>query len=273
MDLTEILADRKTFTDDMEIILGTQKVTLGQIRDSSAKQQKDLSDRIAAAEAREALANTNATKAAELITALEDTHKKLVANAGRPPAGAAPQTASDGWDDEWWNPVRKQLAERDKKIEQMVAGIEALNKSIERSATIWAHDRWHAQFDRVAPRLRKVEKYKDWDYNKTLEYAANQKLNDEYGFPSIEKAVAELTKQNDIEAARKEGFEEGRKAGNTQNRVANMVRPSSATGGKVPTKGHTAVEEFGLEGLGDDVAQDAELMDQLSQLGEITNLQ
>lgn len=266
MTLEQILSDKKTFTDDIELTIGTEKVNLGQLRDLSATQQRQLSEKLAGADRRETEARDTALKAANLLAELETARTKLVE------AKKEPTTDDDFDKEEFWGPVRKRLSERDTKIDQALKGIEALTKSVTQAATIWAEDRWQSQFEKNAPRLKKVEAYKDWDYTKVRDYAATNKLLDGHGFPSVEKAIAELTKANDLDTIRKEAYEKGLKEGKTNARLESMPRPSSASGGK-PSKGKSSVEEFGLEGLGDDVAGDAELMEQLAQVANIDTLQ
>src|ERR1700723_1630222 len=98
MDLQTILNDKKTFDDNIEMPIGDQKVTLGQLREMSAKQQRDLSEKISGADRREAEARDTAMKAANLLAQLETAQQNVA---------AARQTPStDDFDkDEFWNPV------------------------------------------------------------------------------------------------------------------------------------------------------------------------
>lgn len=259
MDLTQILADRSTFGDSIELTIGTEKVTLGQLRDLSQKQQKDLSDKISGADRREAEARDTALKAANLLAELEKAREGISAQRKETP------TEDDFDKEEFWGPVRKRFTERDTKIDKALAAIDTLSKSVERAASIWAQERWQGQFREVSPRLKKVDAYKDWDYKKVLDYATEHKVLDDYGFPSIEKTVMELTKANDIETIRKEAYEKGKADAAKRNRLDSQPRPSSATGGKQPAD-KSAVAEIGLEGLGDDAMNDPELMEMFAEI-------
>src|SRR5271166_419791 len=263
MTLEQILADKTTFTDGMEITLGAEKVALGALRDLSARQQKELSDKIAGADQRETAARDTAMKAANLLSELQTAKETLTAQKTAPP------TEDDFEKEEFWSPVRKRFTERDKKIDDAISKIDNLTKAVTQVSTIWAEDRWQGQFDKVAPKLRKVEKYKDWDYTKVRDYASTNKLLDAHGLPSVERAVMELTKETDLEVIRKEAYEKGLKEGKTNARLESMPRPSSASGGKPLAKGKSAVEEVGLEGLGDDVMADSELMEQIGALQDL----
>jgi hypothetical protein len=176
--------------------------------------------------------------------------------------GKQPTGEEDDFDtNNWWTPVRKRMSASESKLQEAITKFDNLSKAVEKAATIFATDRWNAQYERTAPRLKKVKEYADWDMAKVREYATKNQLTDEFGFPSIERAVTELTKVSDLEEAKKIAREEGFKEGQQRARLAGQNRPSSATGGK--KTGKAAVEEYGLEGLGDDIASDPDLMEQL----------
>jgi hypothetical protein len=259
MNLEQILQDKSTFTDNIELTIGTEKVTLGQLRDLSSKQQKEISDKIAGADRREAEARDTAMKAANLLSELEKARETLTAKREQPP------TPDDFEKEEFWSPVRARLATEQKEREELKKSLDGISKSLERAATIWAQERWQGQYKEVAPRLKKVEQYKDWDYKKVLDYATEHRVMDEYGFPSIEKTVMELTKANDIETIRKEAYEKGKNDAAKRNRLDSQPRPSSASGGRQPAD-KSAVQEVGLEGLGDDAMNDPELMEMFAQI-------
>jgi hypothetical protein len=265
MNLEQVLADKTGYEDGIEIVIKGEKVTLGDLRTLSASQQRQLSEKISGADRRENEARETALKAANLLAELQGAAEKLRTERSTPPS-------DDDFDkEEFWGPVRKRLSDRDAKIDQALKGIEALTNSVNQAATIWAEDRFQGQFERNSPRLKKVEAYKDWDYKKVRDYAAEHKVLDEYGMPSVEKAILELTKANDLETIRKEAYEAGLKAAKQRNRLESQPRPSSASGGRQPAD-KSAVAEIGLEGLGDDAVNDPELMELFAQIqngGEI----
>jgi hypothetical protein len=265
INLEQVLADKTGYEDNIEIMIKGEKVTLGDLRTLSAAQQRSLSDKISGAEAREAEARDVASKAATMLAELKTASDALKQQRTTPP------TEDDFDKEEFWGPVRKRFSDRDAKIDQALKGIDALTNSVKQAASIWADDRFQGQYERNASRLKKVDQYKDWDWKRTRDYAAEHKITDEYGMPSVEKAILELTKANDIEQIRKEAFEAGQKAAKQRNRLDSQPRPSSATGGRQPAD-KSAVAEIGLEGLGDDAVNDPELMELFAQIqngGEI----
>lgn len=259
MTLAEILSDSKTFTDDMEMQLGEHKVKLADLRGLTAKQQRDLSEKLQAATQREQTAAEMAEKATGIFNNLSALEKKALE--------MMPKERADGEDDfdtnNWWTPVRKRISAQEKTLNEAIEKVNTLNRSFEKAATMFATDRWMGQYERVAPKLKKSKDYADWDMAKVRDYATKNSILDEFGFPSVEKAVLQLTRVDDIEEAKRIAREEGFKEGQQRARMAAQTRPTSATGGRKSNK--AAVEEHGLEGLGDDVANDAELMEMLEQ--------
>jgi hypothetical protein len=259
MNLQDILSDSKTFTDDMEMQLGEHKVKLADLRGLTAKQQKDLSDKIQAATQREQEALQTASKATEIYNNLAKQQAEFEAARGKQPTGEEDDFETNNW----WTPVRKRMTAQEKQLKEAIDKVTQLNSAFEKAAVMFASDRWNSQYERVAPKLKKSKEYSDWDLTKVREYATKNQIVDEFGFPSVEKAVALLTRADDLEEAKKQAREEGLREGLQRARLSTQSRPTSATGGK--KTGKAAVEEFGLDGLGDDMADDPELMEALEQ--------
>jgi hypothetical protein len=259
MTLQEILADGKTFTDDMEMQLGEHKVKLADLRGLTKKQQSELSEKLQAATERERQATDMATKASEIFNSLSAMEKKAIELQGKQPTGEEDDFETNNW----WTPARKRITAQDKQIGDLVKTVNDFKTGFEKAALMFATERWNNQFERVAPKLKKSKDYADWNLEKVRDYATKNQIVDEFGFPSVERAVSLLTRADDLEEAKKQAREEGLKEGLQRARLSAQSRPTSATGGK--KTGKAAVEEFGLEGLGDDVADDPELMDALEQ--------
>jgi hypothetical protein len=258
-EIQAIFDDRNTFTDTMEMTIGDKKFTLGDLRGLSANQQRQLSEKIAGAESRESIARDTATKAANLLAELQTASENLRAQKTVVP------TEDDFDKEEFWGPVRKRFSDRDAKIDQAIKGIETLSNQVKNAASIWFKDRTRSQYEKVSSRLKKVDQYKDWDVDKVLGYATEHRIVDEDGMPSVERAILELTKANDIETIKKEAYAEGMKAAKQKGRLDAQPRPSSATGGRQPAD-KSAVAEIGLEGLGDDAMNDPELMEMFAEI-------
>jgi hypothetical protein len=255
----DILDDEKTFADSIEFELGGRKVTLGDVRGLSRKKQQELSEKLADTERRRTEVLDLATKAAELKATLE----AQVAEAGK----TRPNPTDDDFDkDPFWEPVRKRVAAESASAKELKDNLTKLTNAMTMATSIWAEDRWQGQFERGKTRL-KGDKFKDYTYEKVRDYAATNKILDKHGLPSVERAILELTKEDEKQVAIDEAFQRGLKEGQVKGRMGVMSRPTSAAGIKVPEK--SVVAEKGLEGLGDDVAEDPELMKMLSDLGAV----
>ncbi len=258
LDLMKILDDDKTFADGIEIVVNGEKGTLADLRGMSRKKQQELADRMKATEDKFTEVTNLATQAAALKQQLDEQLAK-VGKEKNPPTDDELDT------DPFWAPVKKRYGTVDATVKELKDTVTKLGAAAERMATIWAQDRWRGQFDRLAPKLAKSSKHKDMTFEKVREFAATNKLLDEYGFPSVEKAIVELTRDEDFETRLAEARQQGIKEGETRGRLAASGRPTSATGPKKPEK--SMVAEKGLEGLGDDVAADPELSKMLADLG------
>ena len=259
MNLKQVLDDEKTFADGIEIVINNEKVTLGDLRGLSRAKQEELSNRMKATEDKFTEVTNLATEAARLKGQLEE----QLAAAGK--NRTIPPTEDELDSDPFWAPVKKRYGTIDSTVKELKDTVTKLGQAAERMATIWAQDRWKQQFNSLAPRLAKSSKHKDMTFEKVRDYAAEKKLLDDFGFPSVEKAILELTREEDFEARLAQARDEGRKEGETRGRLTASGRPTSATGPKKPEK--SVVAEKGLEGLGDDVAADPELSRMLADLG------
>lgn len=256
MDFASILKDETTYPDTAEITLGSEKVTLGQIRDLSRKQQKAISDQMDALTRERTEVKTLAEQTADLMT-------KLQAREQEPAKTVVPE-ANDFDNDEWWKPVRAKLTPLEASIKSLVEGQKALQTSMEKAALIFANDRWRGQFDRVKDRL-KAPKYSDWNFEKVRDYAAQNKYLDEYGFPAIDKAVEAITREDELERIKQEAFEKGLREGAVKTRLGSTPRPTSASGAKPKAAtGLDAAKNF--EDLGDSVQSDRELAEMVAGL-------
>jgi hypothetical protein len=268
MTIEEILGNTTDLTDDIEFELKGHKIKLGDLRGLTKAQQKKLSEQMEAAKADRQSAADLATKSATLFAELTKKQEELAAA-----ATATTRTTTDGADDfdsaEYWSPVRKRLSPIEKQLKDALDKVGTLEGQLKNAATIFATERWKGQYAANRDRLKKSDEYKDWDMNKVLGYATERKIVDEYGFPSIERAVADMTKANEIEEIRKSAREEGFKEGVTRGRLATTGRPTSAAGG-VERASKTIDPAKNFEDLGDVVTQDPELAKMLADLGTLS---
>lgn len=262
MTYEDIIKDDKNFADGLEIEISGQKVKLGDIRNLTKKQQADVTQRLNELQSE----RENVKKLSEQAANLYATIKEQ-ADRGDPGRTTAAPSPDEFETDPVWEPVRKRfkdISDHNKKLEE--SNTQLLN-AMKSATLIFAEDRWQSQFERGKDRLKKNDKYKDWGYDKVRDYAAEHKILDKFGLPSVEKAIFDLTKEDELEAAKRDAYERGLKEGRTAGRMSSMARPTSATGPVKPEK--SAVAERGLAGLGDDVANDPDLMQMLAEVGAI----
>jgi len=262
MDFAAILQDDKTFPDSAEIEISGQKVSLGTIRDLTKKQQSAITERVNALERERNEVRELATKAAELQSQLQ---AQLEGSTTRT---ATVPTDDDFEQDPFWTPVRKRTKSFESTINELKETQKKLYDAVQKASTIWAEDRWERQFETVKDKL-KGDKYKDYNFEKVRDYAAQNKIVDRYGLPDMRKAVDEITKEDLLETIKKQAYEDGLRAGQQKGRLSTMARPTSAEG-PAPSLKDAAVAKHGLDGLGDDVAKDPDLMNMLSELGALS---
>jgi hypothetical protein len=263
MDFSAILGDANTFPDTIEMTIGAEKVTLGQLRDLSTKQQNAVTERMNLLQTERNEVKELAVKAADLLSKAQP-----LADAGATRQPAQSAAGEDYWDtDPYYEPVKKRLGPLEAQVKQALEGIKAQNATLERAALFIGKRMFRDDYERSKDRL-KGDKYKDYrDPDKLAQYAVDHQLVDEFGFPSVSKAVQDITKQDEIDRIREEAKQSGIEEGRRLARMSTMTRPTSAAGsrgGAKPAKGLDPTKNF--EDLGDVVGEDAELMEQISQI-------
>jgi hypothetical protein len=265
MTLEEILNDAQNFTDDIELTVKDQKVTLGGLRNLTKAQQKKLSEQMDAANKDRQSAADLATKSATLFAELTKKQEELAAAATT--TRTQPTDADDFDSADYWNPVRKRLSPIEKQLKETQDALKNVTAQLTNAATIWAKERWANQFESVKDRLKKSEQYKDWDVDKLVGYATEKKKLDSYGFPSVIEAVADLTRANELDEIRRAARDEGLREGLTRGRLG-TTRPTSAAGG-VNRAAQTIDPNNNLNDLADVTLQDPEIAQMLSEIGAL----
>lgn len=269
LNLKQVLDDAKNYPDTLEFTVGNDKVTLAELRTARAQMEDEHKKKMKAADDKFSEVTDLAAKAATIKMDLEKQLADATKAGGK--GNDRARTDEDEANDPFWNPIRKVYDARLQAIEDTAKKyedtIKKLAGAVERATTIWADDRWRIQFDRLAPRLAKVEKHKNMTFEEVRDYAAKERILDSHGLPSVEKAILQLTREAEKEIDVNEAYERGKREGEMRARLGASGRPTSASGPKKPDKSHVA--EKGLEGLGDDVAEDKELTEMLANLGAV----
>ena len=265
MDFAAILADDKTFTDDIEMTIGAEKVTLGQLRDLSKKQQATLTEQMNTLSRERNEVKELAVKAADLLSKAQP-----LADAGVTKQTEQRSTPEDYWDtDPLYEPVRKRLSPLENQIKEQNNLIAKQQSALEKAAFIFGKRMFREDYERSKSRLS-GDKYKEYrNPDKLAQYAVDHQLVDEFGLPSVEKAVADITREDETERIKREAYDKGLEEGRVNGRMASMTRPGSAAGTRAGAKGKALDPSKNFEDLGDAVADDPDIMKALSQLGDL----
>lgn len=269
IDMEAILKDEGTYPDTLEIIMGTEKVSLGQIRDMSKKQQSRITEELSGIQRER---QTLAQKQQEVLTLSEratETYNKLEEQLAKASRNAVPDGDPEKmWDtDQWYSPARKRISEIQKTIADLAETQKKLGSAVTSAVSIWMDDRWENEYSQVAPELEKYPKLAEWrDPEKLKKYASENKILDKRSMPSIREAVNRLTAVEREAAKSEDAYQRGLREGQMKARLGAQPRPASAAAAVVNGSGKVA-ETFEEAMSPDAVAQDSELNEMLANLG------
>lgn len=230
--LDEILTDVENYPDNLTIKIHDNDVPLGSLRTfNKSERDKLISEQSAAKASREA-AEKERTAALALSEQAAKIQRDLEARIAADPRGNNP--TQDQFDtDPWYEPIRKRMAKYDEAVKKLDDATQRMENMQKNMSMTWAQDRWDNQYRTISGSMTdRNRKGKD----DLLKYAAENKLVDSYGIPSVTMAWDKLTEADRMaeatEKARKEGEERGRQAA-----FAARVRPpSSGRPGKTPVE-------------------------------------
>lgn len=257
MNFDELLAIVKDIPDETEFELAGKKLRAADLKGLTSAEKAAAAKVLSDANSQKAQAAKDAEQAATILAELQ----KLQTT----PAPKGNEGEDDWETNNWWTPARKQLAARDEKIKGLTDTITKLNTAFSNAATMFAQDRWERQYAAGQERLKRSAKAKDMTFDQVRDHAVNNKLLDAMGFPDVGKAIADLTREDELAAAISKAREDGIREGQTRARLNATPRPTSASG--VAPKGVRGLDpEKNLEDLGDAVAEDPELMELVAQV-------
>jgi len=231
MNLEQLLADTAR-TDDVEVVIGDQKVRLGDLR-SYAKAKAD-----AEAAARRELevkgreyadAKAKAEKLAKDSLALFEESTKNIAERNRT---AEARTGDIDWDtDPVYSPVHKRFLTEAEKMTKLEAEIKALKEALGAGFKFVTEDynerRWNALPKDIRP--------KDKTWRDFLADAEKQNIRDSHGLFDPVEAFNRATAAERRTAELKAAEERGAKAAEERLRQAQLTRPGGTP--QVPRPG------------------------------------
>jgi hypothetical protein len=238
-DLSSVLKDKTKFADDLEVQVGDQKVTLGDVRawdlaNAGAVQRSLEADR-KALDVERAKVQKAADTVTQMYVQMEDERKKMLTN---PPAREAKNTdpLADYDDDPVIGPLAKYLKSANQTVLDRLDKLEneklaTINKSLVDMGTTYMTDRAAREFDELMSREDPV-KPKDLSLESLYKYAVDNNIRDaRTKIPSIKNAYDQMTAPQRHEHQLKEAREQGRKdAMEESRRAAILPRPTGPVG-------------------------------------------
>ena len=263
VDFSKILADVDTYKDDLPITFkdkdgNAHEVPLGSFRSLNASERQALSERISAAQSREAEINKRDASSLQLSKQAEETFRSIE-ELKKNQRTAAP--GDDPFADPWLAPVKGALDKRDAEISELKKLVANGQATLQQAAQIFLKNQWKSEYNAINFGKRTTKPTRD----ELMKFAAERKLTDEDGIPSITRAWEEMSKGDReaemIKAAEERGREEGRIAA-----MANRVLPPGVPGsGSNAPPAKTNPGE--LPDLFQEALKDPELRRQLEELG------
>jgi hypothetical protein len=255
--LPEILKDTTKYADDLMVDFAGEKVPLGSLRQFSAgeltaiaKRQQEADRNFAeAAKARETAMDLS-TKAQQLYDSLQSSKQQA------PPAN----TGDDPWEtDPIYAPVRTRSKAQEATIDELKKTLKSLQQTQEQIALIGGYDRWERQFNSFPADRRP----KDKSLDDVIKYAAENKLVDRFGVPSVSMALDKLTEADRLDDIRAKARKEGADEAEARLRASTMPRPNF---NPPPNAGKRTEVLDDLDHLTDKVLEDPELRQMVAGL-------
>ena len=223
--LEDILA-KADLNDDIAFEFGGSKFTVGDVR----KLRTKLDGETKTAKQKREEAEQLAMQAASLLTQLQEAEAKAKeAAAARKGLENNSGGAADWRKDPFYAPVAEELARMsgtyDTAIKEVKELAGALKKTMDQYSSVYAYERLRAQYDSNADKLKGKGEFKE-----LARQAVERKLLDDYGLPTLEPLISELTLPERIAAERKAAVDEAKVAWDKEQAAKSVAsqRPGAA---------------------------------------------
>jgi hypothetical protein len=263
--LEEILA-KADLNDDIAFEFGGSKFTVGDVR----KLRKGLDAETKTAKQKREEAEQLAIQAATLLTQLQEAEAKAkeAAAARKATEGNNGGNANDWRKDPFYAPVAEELARisgtYDTAIKEVRELAGALKKTMDQYSSVYAYERLRAQYDRNADKLKGKG-----DFRELAKQAVERKLLDDYGLPTLEPLISELTLPERIAAERKAAVDEAKATWEKEQAARSVAsqRPGAAARFSVKKDEKppiAKIEELSSEKIMQGIADDPEFAKQMA---------
>lgn len=263
--LEEILA-KADLNDDVAFEFGGSKFSVGDIR----KLRKTLDSETKTAKQKREEAEQLAIQAATLLQQLQEAQAKAgeAAAAKKLADGNNGGGASDWRKDPFYAPVAEELSRisgtYDTAIKEVRELAGALKKTMDQYSSVYAYERLRAQYDRNADKLKGKGEFKD-----LARQAVERKLLDDYGLPTLDPLINELTLPERIAAERKSAVDEAKVTWEKEQAAKSVAsqRPGAAARFNVKKDDKpliNKIEELSSEKIIQGIADDPEFAKQMA---------
>ena len=211
----QIFSD-KAIADNTEVVIGNEKVTIGELRAFDAEQSGKVSAELDRATRMQQALEKDQVAAASLLAELATANNNPPANPGVP--SAAPSTP-----DYMSDPILRPLAEQVKAAldginslkQSLTTEITGLRTTVQTAASSYINDDWKRNFDGMPERSDPVVKdiVSKVSLRDALKYAGDHKIVDHRGVPDPVEATRRITEGDRLAAIRAHEREEGKREG------------------------------------------------------------
>lgn len=253
--LQEILADPKNYADELTIQIGDTPVPLGSLRSIGKSEQDRLTSELSKATEARTQAEKERENALSLSQKAAELNAALEARIAADPRGTPTQDQFET--DPWYEPIRKRLSKYDEAVTKFNDAVSKLENMQKNQAIVYADRLWDSEYEglKFTDKNRKTR-------DEILKFAAENKIVDKHGIPSVRLAWDKMTEVDRMaeaaEAARLEGIEQGKREA-----FVSRVRPPST----VPPSGNGAVQFDDWNKLTDAALADPEIRKLVERTG------
>lgn len=263
--IKRFLEDTQGSPDSTPVKIGDTEIPLGSLRALNSSERQTLSERLKAAEEKEADLNKRQQSIVDLAQKAQAAYQaaeEAKAKAGQRP----PDPSADPFADPWLAPVKTALTDRDKKIEELAVLAKALQATLGQAATVFMKREWQREYDGLNFGKREKKPTRD----EILKYAQENKIVDGDGMPSVRLAWDKMSETDRLEDARKDALEKGREEGRMEAMASRFTPPGISGSGQSPQTPKKITPDTDV--LGDlyaDALKDPELRALIEQTGVV----
>ena len=258
--IKKLLQNATEYSNDAEVIIAGQKVTLGDLRALDSDERKTLNDSIAKANK---LRDDAIAASARAQTVYEQANEVLEKNKNAAPPAAAAGT--DPWaTDPWLKPVDERMKKQEAANEELKNLLKQVSTIVGNGMTTFSEARWDDQYNSID-----FGKHPRKTRDELLEYAKTNRLVDRTNLPSIRLAWEHMTAPERQKAHEEDLIERGRQRGIQESLASRLPQPNvpgpgmSAPAPKIPANGDVLGDLYG------DAVKDPELRQLLEQMGTV----